>query len=81
MAASDDVNPFLTPSTLPFGMPPFAQIRDEHYREAFELGMAQQLDEVALLDRARIGFECDFDIVGKTQTLAQTMKERVITSG
>ena len=46
MAASDDVNPFLTPSTLPFGMPPFAQIRDEHYREAFELGMAQQLDEV-----------------------------------
>jgi peptidyl-dipeptidase Dcp len=39
-------NPFLAPSTLPFGMPPFAEIRDEHYRPAFEKGMSEQLDEV-----------------------------------
>ncbi|MGN6324774.1 M3 family metallopeptidase [Pseudolysinimonas sp.] len=44
MAPSD--NPFLSPSTLPFGLPPFADIRDEHYEPAFERGMAEQLDEI-----------------------------------
>jgi peptidyl-dipeptidase Dcp len=39
-------NPFFAPSTLPFGMPPFADITDEHYRPAFETGMAEQLAEV-----------------------------------
>ena len=46
-------NPFFTPSTLPFGMPPFAEIRDEHYREAFDAGMAQQLQEVRAITMAR----------------------------
>ncbi|MCU1407693.1 MAG: Dipeptidyl carboxypeptidase [Glaciihabitans sp.] len=40
-------NPFLTPSTLPYGLPPFAEIRDEHYRPAFEQGMAEHLAEIA----------------------------------
>ncbi len=39
-------NPFFAASTLPFGMPPFADITDEHYRPAFEKGMAEQLAEV-----------------------------------
>ena len=39
-------NPFLSPSTLPFQLPPFADIRDEHYEPAFELGMAEQRAEV-----------------------------------
>lgn len=39
-------NPFLEPSTLPFGMPPFAEIRDEHYRPAFEIGMEEHLKEI-----------------------------------
>lgn len=39
-------NPFFEPSSLPFGMPPFAEIRDEHYRPAFERGMAEQLGEI-----------------------------------
>jgi len=39
-------NPFFEPSTLPFGMPPFADIEDEHYAPAFENGMAQQLEEI-----------------------------------
>jgi len=46
-------NPFFAPSTLPFGMPPFAEIRDEHYREAFEEGMAQQLAEVQAITAQR----------------------------
>src|SRR5664279_454179 len=40
------INPFFEPSTLPFGMPPFADIEDEHYSPAFDTGMAQQLAEI-----------------------------------
>ena len=40
-------NPFFTRSTLPYGLPPFAEIREEHYLPAFERGMAEQLAEVA----------------------------------
>ncbi|MFI9572948.1 M3 family metallopeptidase [Microbispora rosea] len=39
-------NPFLSPSTLPYGLPPFEEIREEHYAPAFEQGMAEQLAEV-----------------------------------
>jgi peptidyl-dipeptidase Dcp len=34
-------------------MPPFAEIRDEHYREAFDKGMADQLAEIANITRRR----------------------------
>ncbi len=51
MASSD--NPFFTPSALPFGLPPFAEIRDEHYEPAFEKGMSDQLSEVQAIVRTR----------------------------
>ncbi len=38
-------NPFLTPSPLDFQYPPFNQIQVEHYRPAFEQGMATELAE------------------------------------
>ncbi|WP_165068040.1 M3 family metallopeptidase [Marisediminicola senii] len=44
-----DTNPFLAPSTLPFGLPPFAEIADEHYLPAFERGFEEQLAEVAAI--------------------------------
>jgi peptidyl-dipeptidase Dcp len=43
---ADSSNPFLTPSPLPYQLPPFAEIRNEHYRPAFDTGMAEQLAEV-----------------------------------
>lgn len=43
------VNPFFARSTLPAELPPFADIRDEHYGPAFERGMADQLLEVATI--------------------------------
>ena len=46
-------NPFFEPSTLPYGMPPFADIEDEHYRPAFERGMADQLAEISGITRRR----------------------------
>ncbi|THG28674.1 M3 family metallopeptidase [Naasia lichenicola] len=39
-------NPFFSPSSLPFQLPPFAEIRDDHYEPAFERGMAEQIAEV-----------------------------------
>jgi peptidyl-dipeptidase Dcp len=44
-----DENPFLQPSSLPFGFPPFDRIRYEHYRPAFDAGVAQQRAEVAAI--------------------------------
>ena len=44
-------NPFFAPSTLPYGLPPFAEIRDEHYEPAFEKGMRDQLAEVQAIVR------------------------------
>jgi peptidyl-dipeptidase Dcp len=46
-------NPFFEPSTLPYGMPPFADITDDHYRPAFEKGMADQLAEISAITRRR----------------------------
>lgn len=40
------INPLLTESPLPFHLPPFDQIKTEHYAPAYEQGMAQQLQEV-----------------------------------
>lgn len=39
-------NPLLAPSTLPYQLPPFEQIKDEHFLPAFERGMADELKEV-----------------------------------
>ena len=44
--ALDPANPFATPSDLPYGLPDFAAIRDEHYLPAFEAGMAEERAEV-----------------------------------
>jgi peptidyl-dipeptidase Dcp len=39
-------NPLVVASSLPYRLPPFAEIEDEHYLPAFERGMAEQLAEV-----------------------------------
>ena len=46
-------NPFLAPSTLPYQLPPFAEIRDEHYLPAFEAGFDEQLREIQNITRRR----------------------------
>ncbi|MDR7080959.1 peptidyl-dipeptidase Dcp [Arthrobacter ginsengisoli] len=44
-------NPLMSPSTLPFGLPPFADITTEHYAEAVEAGLAEHLAEIqAIVD-------------------------------
>ncbi|WP_024477479.1 M3 family metallopeptidase [Arthrobacter sp. CAL618] len=39
-------NPFLAPSTLPYQLPPFGLIQDDHYLPAFETGFAEHLAEI-----------------------------------
>lgn len=42
-------NPFFAPSTLPYQLPPFAEITDDHYAEAIEAGMAEQRREIGAI--------------------------------
>ena len=42
-------NPLLETWTAPFGLPPFERIRPEHFPDAFDAGMAEQLAEVAAI--------------------------------
>src|SRR6476620_385 len=46
-ASSAVINPLLNKSTLPYHLPPFAEIKDEHFAPAFEQGMVDELEEVA----------------------------------
>ncbi|MFC7850639.1 M3 family metallopeptidase [Arthrobacter sp. NPDC057388] len=44
-------NPLLSPSDLPFGLPPFSDIGDAHYAEAVNAGLAEHLAEIqAIVD-------------------------------
>jgi len=45
----ETANPFVVASTLPYQLPPFSEITQEHYRPAFELGFAEQLAEIAAI--------------------------------
>src|SRR5438445_4646561 len=42
-------NPLLTESSLPYHVPPFDKIKDEHFAPAMEAGMREQLKEVELV--------------------------------
>ena len=44
--APQGVNPLLSESTLPYHLPPFELIKNEHFAPAFEQGMAEDLKEV-----------------------------------
>ena len=46
MNASPDNNPLLAPWDTPFGLPPFADVRDDHFEPAFEVALAAHLAEV-----------------------------------
>jgi peptidyl-dipeptidase Dcp len=42
-------NPFFERSTLPYELPPFADIREEHFLPAFERGFSDHLAEIAAI--------------------------------
>ncbi|MGO1885239.1 MAG: M3 family metallopeptidase [Citricoccus sp.] len=55
-------NPLLTPSTLPYGLPDFPAISDEHFLPAFRAGMAEHRTELKAIatDPADATFENTF---------------------
>jgi peptidyl-dipeptidase Dcp len=46
-------NPFFTEWKTPFGVPPFAEIREDHFLPAFREGMARQKAEVAAIAESK----------------------------
>ena len=48
-AAPAAANPLLADSRLPLNYPAFDQLQDSHFAPALDLGMAQQLEEVAAI--------------------------------
>lgn len=51
--SADAVNPFFTEYTTPFGVPPFDEIKLEHYKPAFLKGMEEQAKEIDAIVNAR----------------------------
>jgi peptidyl-dipeptidase Dcp len=51
-AAATPANPLLAPTPLPYDLPPYGDIRPEHYLPAFEAAFAEHLDEVARITAA-----------------------------
>ncbi len=49
MLAAPAPNPLLTESPLPYHLPPFELIKDEHFAPAFDLGTTENLAEVATI--------------------------------
>lgn len=49
----ETVNPLLSPSTLPYALPAYADIRPEHYLPAFEQAFAEHSAEILNITRVR----------------------------
>ncbi|MCX6501264.1 MAG: M3 family metallopeptidase [Microbacterium sp.] len=50
---TDAANPLLTASALPYGLPPYPDIRPEHYLPAFEAAFAAHRQEINAITRVR----------------------------
>ncbi len=71
----DAANPFAQRSTLEYELPPFAQIKKEHYLPAFYAGCEEQLAEVeAIISSGEATFENTFVALEKSgQMLARML--------
>ncbi len=52
-AAARGDNPLLTESTLPYHMPPFDKIKNEHFAPAYTAALAEHLKEVDAIANKR----------------------------
>lgn len=83
-------NPFFETSSLPYQLPPFEEIREEHYLPAFERGMADQLAEVDAIatdgapptfDNTVAALERSGRILGRTATVFFSIASSDSTDG
>lgn len=61
-------NPFFSASQLDFSYPPFDKISTQHYLPAFERGMAEELDEIAVIANQGAGATFENTIVAMEKT-------------
>lgn len=50
---TDDTNPLLQPSTLPYGLPDYSRIRPEHYLPAFRTAFEEHRSEISRITMVR----------------------------
>lgn len=66
--SADAVNPFFTEYATPFGVPPFDEIKLEHYKPAFLKGMEEQAKEIDAIVNARSMPDFENTIVALNQS-------------
>jgi peptidyl-dipeptidase Dcp len=79
-------NPLAAPSTLPYGLPPFADLTLEHQREALLAGMAAQRAEVdaivadpaeATFDNTMVALERSGQLLGRAERVFHNLSASV----
>jgi len=76
-----DANPFFTEYTTPFGVPPFDQIKFEHYKPAYLKGMGEQVKEVNAIINNEAVPTFENTIVALDQSGALLRKVAIVFSG
>lgn len=71
-------NPFLSPSELPYRLPDFAAVREEHFLPAFEQGVAEHLAEVDAIARDPEPATFDNTIAALERSGATLMRVEVV---
>src|ERR1043166_7028503 len=77
-AAKAGDNPLLTESTLPYHVPPFDKLKNEHFGPAIEAGMREQLKEVDTIAKnsAKPTFENTIVALERTGQLLRSEERR-----
>lgn len=74
-------NPFFAEYTTPFGVPPFEQIKLEHYKPAFLQGMEEQVKEIAQIVNQTAEPDFENTIVALDQSGALYRKVAIVFGG
>lgn len=79
--STESNNPFFTEYTTPFGVPPFDQIKLEHYKPAFLQGMEEQAKEIEQIVNQTAEPDFENTIVAFDQSGALYRKVAIVFSG
>lgn len=71
-------NPLLSPSPLPYGLPPFAGLREEDYAEAVRAGLAEHLAEIEAITGSDEA--ADFENTAVAMERAGTLLNRAVSA-
>ncbi|WP_146361819.1 M3 family metallopeptidase [Arthrobacter yangruifuii] len=83
-------NPFLSPSTLPYQLPPFGQISEDHFLPAFDAGFARHTAEIEAIaanpeapdfDNTVAALETAGQVLGRTALVFFTLSHADATEG